>query len=150
MNISKELNKVEQILSIREYDADNMGGFKILTTEQEIVLGIDNFQSWCESWGYFVTEVEDNFNKYKGATLLDLKITDTQLKSFNQEELTGDFNNKDFDEDGKIRLYEGEAIFVDIITNVGVLQFCAYNEHNGYYGHEVVIESKKLTYKTCL
>lgn len=45
MNIPKELNKVEQILSIREYDADNMGGFKILTTEQEIVLGIDNFQS---------------------------------------------------------------------------------------------------------
>lgn len=97
-----------------------------------------------------MTEVEDNFNKYKGATLLDLKITDTQLKSFNQEELTGDFNNKDFDEDGKIRLYEGEAIFVDIITNVGVLQFCAYNEHNGYYGHSVVIESKTLTYKTCL
>ena len=34
-------------------------------------------------------------------------------------------------------------MFVNINTSNGALQFAAYNEHNGYYGHEAVVISEK-------
>jgi hypothetical protein len=36
-------------------------------------------------------------------------------------------------------MYEGGAMFINFITDVGVFQIVAYNEHNGYYGHESVL-----------
>ncbi len=35
-------------------------------------------------------------------------------------------------------------MFVNLETNVGLLQFVAYNSHNGYYGHDAVLVSKQL------
>jgi hypothetical protein len=39
---------------------------------------------------------------------------------------------------------------VNIDTDRGQLQFVAYNEHNGYYGHNAVVVSKQLTHEECL
>jgi hypothetical protein len=36
----------------------------------------------------------------------------------------------------------GSAMFINVETTKGLLQFVAYNEHNGYYGHEVKLVSK--------
>ena len=36
----------------------------------------------------------------------------------------------------------GSAMFINVETTNGLLQFVAYNEHNGYYGHEVKLVSK--------
>ena len=36
----------------------------------------------------------------------------------------------------------GSAMFINVETTRGLLQFAAYNEHNGYYGHEVKLVSK--------
>ena len=150
MNLANEINNKERILSIREVEENGFDGFKILTTEQEIFLGIDNFQSWCEDWGYFVTEDKDKFDDYKGAYLIDIKITDTELKSVDRDRVSGKFSDI-IQDDGKIyTTYEGSTMFVDIVTNKGTLQFCAYNEHNGYYGHDVVIRSKQLQREICL
>lgn len=33
-------------------------------------------------------------------------------------------------------------MFINVETTNGLLQFVAYNEHNGYYGHEVKLVSK--------
>jgi len=38
-----------------------------------------------------------------------------------------------------VEIYEGDMLFYTIATNRGDLQFVAYNEHNGYYAHDVVI-----------
>ena len=38
-----------------------------------------------------------------------------------------------------VEIYEGDMLFYTISTNRGNLQFVAYNEHNGYYAHDVVI-----------
>ena len=35
-------------------------------------------------------------------------------------------------------------MFVNVETDKGLLQFVAYNEHNGYYGHEACVISKHL------
>lgn len=49
-----------------------------------------------------------------------------------------------------VYLEQGEAMFVDIETDRGVLQFVAYNAHNGYYGHDVTVESRQLHHSAIL
>lgn len=120
---------MEKILIIEKTTLNGKDGFRIITNKQEIFLGIDNGQSCCENWGYFMSE--DDLNNFVGHSLIDIKITDTQLKS-----------NSEFDVNN---IYEGDVMFVDIITSNGVLQFVAYNEHNGYYGHEACVISTQLT-----
>lgn len=65
--------------------------------------------------------------------MIGISITDTAL------------NNK------KIEALEyldcGGAMFVNLETSEGLLQFAAYNSHNGYYGHEAVLISKQLNYE---
>lgn len=48
--------------------------------------------------------------------------------------------------DPTVIYYEGNTMFVNIDTDRGVLQFVAYNEHNGYYGHSASVTSKQLTH----
>jgi len=108
-------------------------GYQIITDKQTIKLGIDNMRSCCENWGYFFSE--DNLDEFIGAELLDIKLTDSQLKP-----AEFDTNN----------MYEGGAMFVNIETSKGTLQFIAYNEHNGYYGHESCVISKQLTHEEVL
>ena len=124
--------KKESILTIKEfinkkYDTHTLDGFEIITDKQTIMLGIDNYQDCCESWGYFLSE--DNINDFINSNLINIKITDKQLKIID-----------DFD---STKSYEGDCIFIDIITNKGTLQFVAYNEHDGYYGHSVIIKSNQ-------
>ena len=119
---------METILKIEETTFDRKDGFIITTTEQEIKLGIDNGQSCCENWGYFMSE--DDFSDFIGALLVDVKITDTLLRP-----------NDEFDVNN---MYEGDVMFVNVETSNGLLQFVAYNEHNGYYGHEACVISKQV------
>lgn len=145
---------MEKILTIEEcFEFDGIkeawceqDGFKITTTEQEIYLVMDNMQCCCENFGYFMSE--DNIDNFIGSNLLDIKITDTMSKSITANMLKDAC--LELDDDGCIEVYEGSIMFVDIITSNGVLQFVAYNEHNGYYGHDAWIISKQLTHKQCL
>lgn len=125
---------MEKILSICEYsEEDNMEGYVITTNKQVIKLLIDSVQRCCENWGYFMSE--DDFNYFIGAELLNIKITDTALNKVKIDELN---------------LYEGSIMFVDIETNKGVLQFVAYNKHNGYYGHGAKVISEQLNHEEWL
>lgn len=110
-------------------------GYKITTTEQEIYMVISNTQSCCESFGYFWSN--DNVQEFVDTELINIAVTDEQYE-------------KSILEKRDITLYEGGAVFVDIITNKGVLQFTIYNEHNGYYGHSVKIVSNQLKLDTVI
>ncbi len=102
----------------------SMDGFIITTTEQEIKVGIDNYQSCCENWGYFMTN--DTPQDFIGAELLSVDIVDEILNKEKAPEL-----------------YDGSAMFVNFETSRGTLQFTAYNEHNGYYAHQACVISKQ-------
>lgn len=117
---------MEKILKIEETSFDGKDGFVITTDQQEIKLGIDNGQYCCENWGYFMSE--DDLSEFIGANLISVKVVDTALKKWEEIE----------------DMYEGEAMFVNIETSNGLLQFVAYNEHNGYYGHEACVISKQV------
>jgi len=97
-------------------------GFAIETDKQTIYLLIENGQSCCENWGYLLSH--DDFDEFIGAQLLGLR-----------EIGAGEING----------VPDGAAtVFVNVETNEGTLQFVAYNDHNGYYGHEVRIVSEQL------
>jgi len=117
---------MEKILKIEETSFDGKDGFVITTDQQEIKLGIDNGQSCCENWGYFMSE--DDLSEFVGSNLIAVKVVDTALKKWDEIE----------------DMYEGDAMFVNIETSNGLLQFVAYNEHNGYYGHEACVISKQV------
>lgn len=123
--------KTEKILSIDHVDIDHQEGYRIVTTEQNIDLLIDNEQCCCENWGYFFTN--DDPKDFIGANLINVVLTDTTLNEAKMKE------NHLGDE-----YFEGGLMFVNLETNRGTLQFVLYNEHNGYYGHKAKVVSTQL------
>jgi hypothetical protein len=102
----------------------------IITLEDntQIKLGISNGQGCCEQWGYLMSQ--DDFSDFIGAAVLNIEGVDSERASI----------------DLGRELYEGNAMFINVYTTAGLLQFVAYNEHNGYYSHEaVVIENGTVT-----
>lgn len=131
---------MEKILKIEETSFsintwDSHSGFQIITNKQIIKLGISNLQSCCETWGYFLSE--DDISSFIGSKIKGIEIVDTELKT----------KIKDMFEYG---LDSGDTLFVNIITTKGILQFVAYNAHNGYYGHHAVVISEQVTFDNYL
>ena len=123
---------MEKILKIEEtsFKLDGKSytgynGFIITTDEQTIKLGISNSQQCCEDWGYLMSE--DDMEDFIGSEIISIKIVDDALKP----ELVP-------------QMYEGNAMFINIETTNGLLQFVAYNDHNGCYSHSTVVVSKQL------
>lgn len=114
-------------------DWSSFDGFVINTDKQVIKLGIENGHSCCENWGYFMTE--DDLKEFEGAKLMSVTLTDTALKT---KELEDEYVEVD------------ECMFVNLNTDKGLLQFVAYNSHNGYYGHEAVVISETLNHEEYL
>jgi hypothetical protein len=139
--VAETIQAIEEVFNIEEGRWSQYDGFKITTSEQEILLLISNDQSCCESWGYFLSE--DDFDKFIGAELREVSITDTNLTSRQV--------GRDVPYEGdNISVDEGDVMFVNLNTNKGVLQFVAYNAHNGYYGHTARVVSKQLQHETSL
>jgi hypothetical protein len=129
---------MEKILRIEEIifektkcDWQSFVGFQIITDLQTIQIGISNGQSCCENFGCIITN--DETKEFIGAELKSLAIVDTALNNKKIEELE--------------YLDNGGAMFVNLETSEGLLQFVAYNAHNGYYGHEAVLVSKQLNHE---
>lgn len=111
-------------------------GYAVITDKQTIRLGIDNSRKCCENWGYFWCN--DDVNEFVGASVLGVSITDSALNQAIMQ--ANDVNDND-------RWFEGRVMFVNIDTDRGVLQFVAYNEHNGYYSHEARVECEQLVHE---
>jgi hypothetical protein len=104
-------------------------GFLISTNKQIIKLGITPDKQCCENFGYFMSE--DDLKQFIGSEIISIQITDDALKTY-------DFTENMEDED---------VMFVDFKTTSGVLQFVAYNSHNGYYGHDACVVSEQIEFK---
>lgn len=126
---------METILRFEEVDSF-FAGYRIVTNKQVIELLIGNQDHWCESWGYFwCNEKPDDFI---GASVTGIEIVDAEL------------NKKIYDSEVECVLDQGGVMFVNILTDKGILQFVAYNCHNGYYGHEATVKSTQLEHSECL
>lgn len=127
---------MEKIIAINEMDGSDGDGFEVVTDAQTIRLSIDNNQCCCESWGHFWCNDETQY--FIGAELREVTLTNAAL---NTEKITAK---------GADRRDEGDIMFVNLVTDRGVLQFVAYNSHNGYYGHTASVVSTQLIHSVCL
>ena len=134
---------MERIVEIKDYEAndgyDNVAGFEVVTTKQSIKLFIDNDSPCCENWGHFWCN--DNPQDFVGAVLISVSLTDTALNEAQMK--ANDLNLDD-------KWFEGGVMFVNLETDKGTLQFVAYNEHNGYYGHKAKVQCAQLTHAKTL
>lgn len=105
-------------------------GYQIITDAQTIKIGISQDSSCCEQFGYLTSE--DNFADYTGAEIVSITRVDEALNSKIREFFKEQYMDA------------GEAMFININTTKGLLQFVVYNSHNGYYSHEVVVISQEL------
>lgn len=117
-------------------------GFIIQTNERQIKLLIDQDIQCCEYSGYFMSE--DDIQYFIGAELIKVYVTDTNLNTKKLQELEERIKTS-VSNDGR----ETEVIFVSLETNRGTLQFVAYNNHNGYYGHMAYVSSQQLCRNLC-
>ena len=110
-----------KIVKIEDTTWGRFDGY-VLTLEggSQVKLGINNGQCCCENWGYLISE--DDLSEFVGSEYHGVEVVDTKLAHVEMRDI-----------------YEGSCMFVNINTSNGVLQFVAYNEHNGYYGHEAVV-----------
>jgi len=127
-----DLNKKieNRLMNEKDNSFGKVSGFVVKTDEQDIILVISSVQSCCESFGYFWTN--DDTKEFIGAEVYNVSITNTMLET------------KDIDKNENIKVDEGDTMFVNIDTDKGMLQFVAYNSHNGYYGHDAYVISNKL------
>jgi len=130
---------VEKIVEIKDYEASGVAGFEVVTTKQSIKLYIDDEASCCEKWGYFWCN--DNPQDFINAELYSVSLTDTAL---NEAEMKANDLNPDSSS------FEGGVMFVNLETDKGTMQFVAYNEHNGYYGHNATVKCTQLTHEESL
>lgn len=134
---------MEKITGIKDYEGKdkyrNVAGFEVVTDKQSIKLYIDNDSSCCEKWGHFWCN--DNPQDFIGAVLRGVSLTDTALNEAQMK--ANDLNQND-------KWFEGGVMFVNLETDRGTLQFVAYNEHNGYYGHEAKVQCTQLTHAETL
>ena len=126
--MEKILRIEETNFKTKERDQRGYDGYQTITDQQTIKIGISDKQSCCENFGCIITN--DEIKEFIGTELLGISITDTAL------------NNKEIEELEYLDC--GGAMFVNLETSEGLLQFVAYNSHNGYYGHEAVLVSKQL------
>jgi len=134
---------VEKIIEINDYEEKegygSVAGFEVVTNKQSIKLFIDNNSQCYERWGHFWCN--DNPHEFIGAELRGVSLTDTALNEAQMK--ANDLTPLD-------KWFEGGVMFVNLETNKGTLQFVAYNDHNGYYGHEAKVQCTQLTHTESL
>jgi len=134
---------MEKIVGIKNYENEdgyfNVAGFEVVTDKQSIKLYIENERYCCERWGYFWSN--DNPHDFVGAELRGVSLTDTALNEAQMR--ANDLNPTN-------RHFRGGLMFVNIGTDRGMLQFVAYNEHDGDYGHEAKVQCTQLMHQEVL
>ena len=132
------------ITKIEEFNdgcIDGNGGFRVYLDDGEVIKLWLNIQgSCCETFGYFMSE--DDVTSFVGAEVLSVERVDTALNVSRVE--------VQLQKEGCCGFDEGGIMFVNVNTNQGVLQFVAYNSHNGYYGHMAGVVSRYHTEEECL
>lgn len=118
-------------------DYSSYEGYRIKTSERDIRVLVSSESSCCENFGYISSD--DNLSQFVGAELIEVWAATLDDRYFPSENLYVKklVDLRGWDERGPDVF---EAAFVYIETSRGPLTLAVYNEHNGYYGHEVLID----------
>ena len=104
-------NEEDTIIRVKKINTKKWLGFEVVTTKQNISLVIENIQLCCEDWGAAC----DHDAKFIGAIIKKVG-----------------WGRDVFDK----RIKRTTAI-IEIMTDMGKLELSVWNEHDGYYEHDV-------------
>lgn len=132
-NTMPKITRINEVYDVKPgkeifHEFTTFDGYEILLDDaSKISLLVEGIQICYENWGYLWTS--DNLNEFIGAEYVGTEV------------VNGDLSKRAVVE-GHIPAEE-EAMFVNVLTNVGPLQFAAYNVHNGFYRHAVLVVRTK-------
>jgi hypothetical protein len=109
-------------------DPHQWNGLKLEMSDsnKNIIAKIDNISRCCEDWGHNISFEEND------------EVTNKKLKDFIGAKFIS-VEVIEYDEDTSKERYE-VTMDVKIITDRGNIIIQFYNEHNGYYAHDVSIQ----------
>jgi hypothetical protein len=111
--------KITAITETRKVvDGQEYEGYAVTAGDETYFVGISTGQNCCEQSGYMM--VPESPTGFIGHELRCVTLDGKPLYS------TGNVS-------------EESAEFVNVETSVGTFQLVVYNEHNGYYGHDVIV-----------
>ena len=101
-------------------DPEHWMGYRIIMSDntKNITCKIQNAQNCCEKWGI---HTKSNLNEFIGSEYYSIDINE---KTRNKYE-------------------DMRMVNITVSTNRGNITLHLYNEHNGYYFHDVFIQSEK-------
>lgn len=108
-------------------------GFRVETDSGFIEILVEDQLSCCEEWGSIISN--DDLSFFVGAEIISKRFV----------------NNDTYDDceiiKEKVEWIEVlDCAFIDLETTKGKLQLAVYNNHNGYYGHNIKIIENGITY----
>lgn len=123
----KNIEEVENVSAIGKSD-EKYNGVKVTTTDdREYWILIDNEQQCCEDWGYIY--LNDDPEEFVGKQIICIQTT---------YEADG-IHKAQLEVKTDVSVECADVMFVDfVMEDATVLQFAVYNEHNGFYGHDIL------------
>lgn len=125
-------------VNVLYYSHKYFEGFVLKTNKQDIKIGITKFGQCCEKFGVMVMAPREACVDAKdilGAEIISINWgkDGTVDKTLHPYTWTSYYEIWD----DKVDVYYCP---INIMTNLGLIQVLAYNEHNGYYPHYVYVE----------
>lgn len=162
VEINKTFNKLPKVI---EADFIAPGVYRIRCDLCDIEFSIDNRPNFEESYGIFITD--EDFAIPKGSIINSIRTVDTKcaVKDLDFNRVSNGWNRRDGNAYLNCNLHDAtddieymldcwdkeelnqrlkRIMFININTDRGVSQICIYNDHNGFYGHNI----KFKVYKT--
>ena len=114
---------IQNIIPLGE-DVGNWSGYEIIMSDvsKNIICKIDSRPQCCEEFGVCINTTLQSYSDFIGSKYYSVELKD--------------------DLSGNIDVYYSASKFVIIHTSKGMLTIQLYNEHNGYYPHDVYIQTE--------
>ncbi len=122
-----------------EYGYSNFMGYEMETDQGFVTIAVDNVSACCESFG--AVDNLPNLEYFNGSNIVDIQAVEVNEKGEWRDSKSLDNKIGDYGEEVL------EAGFIKIVTDKDTFDMSVYNNHNGYYGHEVIV---KKTKSSCL
>lgn len=118
------------IKSIEEKRDGDYKGIYITTNKAVLKFEIGADRQCCEHFGYFsYSEFDKPYEHFIDAEIYQIFISNDEAENKKVFDITDEVKHQMYDIDA--------AVFINVMTSKGKMQIVIYNEHNGYYGHEI-------------
>lgn len=134
-----KINEFEGVKLVREIDEadewETFMGYEVETDDGFITIAVNDVSSCCESFD--AVNNLPHLDYFNGAEVIDIRAVETDE----------DGNWKDskslLKELGEYGPDVLEAGFIKIVTDKDTFDMGVYNNHNGYYGHTVIVKKSE-------